>query len=104
MRATTSHQILPSLHLLSIEETIQDVVCAALETNHAEVDARTDLEMFAALRHEFPEATMVTLVVEPLFEERNCKRHFRAATRRAAHRGVDIPPGMGVGEAAGVSR
>ena len=37
-------------------------------------------------------------------EDRNFQRHFHAARRRAAHRGLDIPPRIGVGEASGVSR
>jgi hypothetical protein len=54
--------------VLSIEETIQDVVCAALEADAAAVDAHTGLEMFAALRDEFPEATIVTLSLTKILE------------------------------------
>jgi hypothetical protein len=54
--------------VLSIEETIQDVVCVALEANHAEMDVHTGLEMFAALRDEFPQATIVTLSLAEILE------------------------------------
>jgi hypothetical protein len=54
--------------VLSIEETIHDVVCSGLEADHAEVDAHTNLEMFAVLRHEFPQATIVTLSLADLLK------------------------------------
>ena len=54
--------------VVSIDETIQEVVCAAFEAGHAEVDADTGLEMFTALRHEFPQATVVTLSLAALLE------------------------------------
>ena len=54
--------------VVSIDETIQEVVCTAFEADHAEVDADTGLEMFTALRHEFPAATIVTLSLAALLE------------------------------------
>jgi hypothetical protein len=54
--------------VLSIEETIQEVVGAAFEADHAAVDAHSGLEMFTALRDEFPQATIVTLSLTRLLE------------------------------------
>ena len=56
------------VHVLSIEDAIQDVVCEAFEADHAEVDAHTGLGMFTALRGEFPQATIVTLSFSKLLE------------------------------------
>jgi hypothetical protein len=51
--------------VISSDETIQDVVCTALAADHA-VDA--SLEMFTALQHEFPQATIVALSLSALLE------------------------------------
>ena len=54
--------------VLSSDDTIQDVVCAALDADHAEVDAHIGLEMFTTLRREFPQATIMTLSLSALLE------------------------------------
>jgi hypothetical protein len=56
------------ISVLSSDDVLKDVVCAALETDHAEVDVHTGLKMFAALRREFPQATIVTLSLADLLE------------------------------------
>jgi hypothetical protein len=50
--------------VVSIDETIQ----TAFEVDHVAVDADTGLEMFTALRHEFPQATIVTLSLAALLD------------------------------------
>ena len=56
------------VHVLSIDDIVQDVVCAALAVGHVEVEEHTGLEMFTALRREFPRATIVTLSLSELLE------------------------------------
>ena len=55
--------------MLSIDDAIQNVVCEAVErAGHADVEAHNGLETFAALRREFPQATIVTLSLSELLE------------------------------------
>ena len=54
------------VHALSLEDTIQDVMCEAFEADH--VDAQSGLGMFTALRGEFPQATIITLSLSNLLE------------------------------------
>jgi hypothetical protein len=56
------------VHVLSIDDVVQDVVCAALAAGHAEVEGHTGLGMFTALRREFPQATIVTLSLSEILE------------------------------------
>jgi hypothetical protein len=54
--------------VLSSDDVIQDVVCAALDADHAEVGVHSGLEIFTTLRREFPAATIVTLSLAALLE------------------------------------
>jgi hypothetical protein len=56
------------VHVLSIEDAIQDVVCEAFEADKVDVDAQSGLGMFTALRGEFPQATIITLSLTALLE------------------------------------
>jgi hypothetical protein len=62
------------VQVLITDDAIQKVVCAALATDHAEVDAPTGIEMFTALRCEFPAATIVTLSLAELLEAAHTSR------------------------------
>jgi len=57
------------VHVLRIDDTIQQVVGEALEQGgHAGAETHNGLEMFAALRCEFPQATIVTLSLAELLD------------------------------------
>lgn len=56
------------VHVLNIEDVIQEVVGEALEADHAEGEVHDGLEMFTALRREFPQATIVTLSLSEILE------------------------------------
>ena len=54
--------------VLSSDDTIQDVVCAALDADHAEVDAHIGLVCPPPRGVEFPQATIMTLSLSALLE------------------------------------
>jgi hypothetical protein len=56
------------VHMVSSDDAIQEVVCAAFAADHPAGDAHPGLEMFTALRCEFPQATIVTLSLAALLE------------------------------------
>jgi len=57
------------VHVLSIDDAIQSVVCETLEQGgHAGMEAHQGLGMFNELRREFPQATIMTINLAALLE------------------------------------